>query len=44
MTVRTNRQGNIGSTEGGLAFLEDEEIIEVIVEIADLSPVITMKG
>ncbi|KAK4687008.1 rapamycin-insensitive companion of mTOR, partial [Tremellales sp. Uapishka_1] len=36
--------GNIGSTEGGLPFLEDEEIIEVIIEIAEQSPVLTMKG
>ncbi|ORY28003.1 Rapamycin-insensitive companion of mTOR, middle domain-domain-containing protein [Naematelia encephala] len=36
--------GNIGSTSGGLPFLEEEEIIEVIVEIAERSPVLTMKG
>ncbi|TXT05984.1 hypothetical protein VHUM_03745 [Vanrija humicola] len=36
--------GNIGSTEGGLAFLEDEEIIEVIIEIAEKSPVLMLKG
>ncbi|WOO81922.1 Target of rapamycin complex 2 subunit ste20 [Vanrija pseudolonga] len=36
--------GNIGSTEGGLAFLEDEEIIDVIIEIAEKSPVLTLKG
>lgn len=40
----TGGQGNIGSTEGGLPFLEDEEILEVIVEIAHQSPVLTMKG
>ncbi|CAD6567983.1 MAG: hypothetical protein TREMPRED_004194 [Tremellales sp. Tagirdzhanova-0007] len=36
--------GNIGSTDGGLPFLEDEEIIEVIIDIASHSPVLTMKG
>lgn len=37
-------QGSIGSTVGGLPFLEDEEIIEVIIEIAEHSPVLTMRG
>ncbi|BEJ06093.1 hypothetical protein CcaverHIS641_0306150 [Cutaneotrichosporon cavernicola] len=36
--------GNIGSTEGGLAFLEDEDIIKDIIDIAERSPVLTMKG
>jgi len=36
--------GNIGSTEGGLPFLEDEEILEVIIELAEQSPVLTIKG
>lgn len=36
--------GHIGSTHGGLPFLEDEEIIEAIVEIAEQSPVLTIKG
>ncbi|KAL7420859.1 hypothetical protein Q5752_004812 [Cryptotrichosporon argae] len=36
--------GNIGATERGLPFLEDEEIIDAIVEIAEQSPVLTMKG
>lgn len=36
--------GNIGSTEGGLAFLEDEEILNDIIEIAENSLVLTMKG
>ncbi|KAK6906421.1 hypothetical protein I203_100406 [Kwoniella mangroviensis CBS 8507] len=36
--------GNIGSTEGGLPFLEDEEIIEDIVEIAEQSPILTIRG
>ena len=37
-------QGNIGSTEGGLPFLESEDVIESIVEIAEYSPVLTMRG
>ncbi|WVQ77136.1 hypothetical protein IAR50_006819 [Cryptococcus sp. DSM 104548] len=36
--------GNIGSTEGGLPFLEDEEIIEDIVEVAEHSAVLTIRG
>ncbi|WVF67846.1 hypothetical protein IAT40_002607 [Kwoniella sp. CBS 6097] len=36
--------GNIGSTVGGLPFLEDEEIIEDIVEIAEQSPILTIRG
>ncbi|WWD20882.1 hypothetical protein CI109_105359 [Kwoniella shandongensis] len=36
--------GNIGSTEGGLPFLEDEEIIEDIIEIAEQSPILTIRG
>ncbi|ORX40861.1 Rapamycin-insensitive companion of mTOR, middle domain-domain-containing protein [Kockovaella imperatae] len=36
--------GNIGSTDGGFPFLEDEEIVDAIVEIAELSPILTMKG
>ncbi|KAK8850712.1 hypothetical protein IAR55_004632 [Kwoniella newhampshirensis] len=36
--------GNIGATEGGLPFLEDEEIIEDIVEIAEQSPILTIRG
>lgn len=42
--TETDAQGNIGSTEGGLPFLEDEEIIEGLVEIAEQSPVLTMRG
>lgn len=42
--VCAHQQGHLGSTSGGLAFLEDEEIIDVIVEIAEQSPVLTMKG
>lgn len=40
----TSGKGNIGSTNGGLPFLEDEEIIEGIIEIAEQSPVLTMRG
>ncbi|WVO18166.1 hypothetical protein L204_105869 [Cryptococcus depauperatus] len=36
--------GNVGSTEGGLPFLEDEEIIGDIVEVAEQSPVLTVRG
>ncbi|OWZ28826.1 sterility protein Ste20 [Cryptococcus neoformans c8] len=36
--------GNIGSTEGGLPFLEDEEIIMEIVDVAEQSPVLTIRG
>lgn len=44
LTGEPDVQGNIGSTEGGLPFLEDEEIIEGLVEIAEQSPVLTMRG
>lgn len=37
-------QGNIGSTTGGLPFLEEEEILGTIVEIAQESRVLTVKG
>ena len=37
-------KGNIGATTGGLAFLEDEEIVELLIEIAEQHPVLTMKG
>ncbi|EPQ54453.1 hypothetical protein GLOTRDRAFT_116357 [Gloeophyllum trabeum ATCC 11539] len=36
--------GNIGATEGGLPFLEEEEIIPSILEIAEKSPVLTVRG
>nr|KIR45878.1 sterility protein Ste20 [Cryptococcus bacillisporus CA1280] len=36
--------GNIGSTEGGLPFLEDEEIIMEIIDVAEQSPVLTIRG
>jgi len=37
-------QGNIGATEGGLPFLEEEEIIPVILEIAEQSSVPSVRG
>ncbi|KAF9533164.1 Rapamycin-insensitive companion of mTOR, N-term-domain-containing protein [Crepidotus variabilis] len=36
--------GHIGSTEGGLHFLEEEEIIPVILEIAEESPIPALRG
>ncbi|KZT18431.1 hypothetical protein NEOLEDRAFT_1125374 [Neolentinus lepideus HHB14362 ss-1] len=36
--------GNIGATEGGLPFLEEEEIIPTILEIAEKSPVLSVRG
>jgi hypothetical protein len=42
---RTNlAQGNIGSSAGGLPFLEDEDIIPVILEIAEQSQVLSVRG
>ncbi|OCH89904.1 hypothetical protein OBBRIDRAFT_793801 [Obba rivulosa] len=36
--------GNIGATEGGLPFLEEEEIIPTILEIAGKSLVLSVRG
>ncbi|TFK52588.1 hypothetical protein OE88DRAFT_1807473 [Heliocybe sulcata] len=36
--------GNMGATEGGLPFLEEEEIIPTILEIAEKSPVFSVRG
>ncbi|KAI0322355.1 Rapamycin-insensitive companion of mTOR, N-term-domain-containing protein [Amylostereum chailletii] len=36
--------GNIGATPGGLPFLEEEEIIPVILEIAEQSLVLSVRG
>ncbi|VDC00682.1 unnamed protein product [Peniophora sp. CBMAI 1063] len=36
--------GNIGSAPGGLPFLEEEEIIPVILEIAEQSEVLSVRG
>jgi large subunit ribosomal protein L17e len=37
-------QGNVGATEGGLPFLEEEEIIPVILQIAEQSPIPSVRG
>ncbi|KAF8139513.1 Rapamycin-insensitive companion of mTOR, N-term-domain-containing protein [Mycena galopus ATCC 62051] len=36
--------GNIGATEGGLPFLEEEEIIPTLLEIAQNSPIPSVRG
>ncbi|KAF8158105.1 Rapamycin-insensitive companion of mTOR, N-term-domain-containing protein [Crassisporium funariophilum] len=36
--------GNIGATDGGLHFLEEEEIIPAILEIAEKSPIPSVRG
>ncbi|ESK90459.1 cytosolic regulator pianissimo [Moniliophthora roreri MCA 2997] len=36
--------GNIGATEGGLPFLEEEEIIPTVMDIANHSPIPTVRG
>lgn len=38
------RQGNIGAAERGLPFLEEEEIIPAILEIAERSAICSVKG
>lgn len=37
-------QGNVGATEGGLPFLEEEEIIPSILDIAEHSPIPSVRG
>jgi rapamycin-insensitive companion of mTOR len=37
-------QGNVGATEGGLPFLEEEEIIPAVLEIAEKSPIPSIRG
>lgn len=37
-------QGNVGATEGGLHFLEEEEVIPAILEILAESPIPSVKG
>ena len=37
-------KGNIGSSAGGLPFLEEEDIIPVILEIAEESQVLSVRG
>ncbi|KAJ8516654.1 hypothetical protein ONZ45_g6075 [Pleurotus djamor] len=36
--------GNIGATEGGLPFLEEEHVIPAILEIAEESPIPSVRG
>ncbi|EGN98236.1 hypothetical protein SERLA73DRAFT_169260 [Serpula lacrymans var. lacrymans S7.3] len=36
--------GNVGATEGGLPFLEEEEIVPSILDIAEHSPVPSVRG
>jgi len=36
--------GNVGATDGGLPFLEEEEIIPVILDIAEQSPIPSVRG
>ncbi|KAJ6559137.1 Rapamycin-insensitive companion of mTOR, N-term-domain-containing protein [Mycena vulgaris] len=36
--------GNVGATEGGLPFLEDEEIIPTVLDIAQNSPIPSVRG
>ncbi|EDR13794.1 uncharacterized protein LACBIDRAFT_309182 [Laccaria bicolor S238N-H82] len=36
--------GNVGATEGGLHFLEEEEIIPSVLEIAENSPISSVRG
>lgn len=44
MCVYVCVQGNIGATEGGLPFLEEEEIIPQIMQIAEESLVLSVRG
>lgn len=37
-------QGNIGSTPGGLPFLEEEDLIKYIVGMAERSKILSLKG
>lgn len=37
-------KGNVGATEGGLPFLEEEEIIPTILEIAEHSLIPSVRG
>jgi len=40
----TLEQGNVGATEGGLPFLEEEEIIPFILDIANQSLIPSLRG
>lgn len=37
-------QGNIGATERGLPFLEEEEIIPAILDVSERNPICSVKG
>jgi hypothetical protein len=37
-------QGNIGAASGGLPFLEEAEILPIILEIAEQSLVLSVRG
>lgn len=37
-------QGSIGSTQGGLPFLEEADIVELVVELAEHSSVLSIRG
>jgi rapamycin-insensitive companion of mTOR len=37
-------KGNVGATEGGLPFLEEEEVIPAILEIAEQSMIPSVRG
>jgi hypothetical protein len=41
---RSWNQGNIGATEGGLPFLEDEDIIPDLIRISEESQVLSIRG
>ncbi|KAK4049817.1 hypothetical protein OIV83_003873 [Microbotryomycetes sp. JL201] len=36
--------GHVGSTEGGLEFVDEEDVLETIVDIAEESPVFSLRG
>jgi rapamycin-insensitive companion of mTOR len=40
----TLSQGNIGAAEGGLPFLEDEDVIPELIRVAEESPVLSVRG
>lgn len=44
MSSKGGNQGNVAATEGGLPFLEEEEIIPAILEIAENSPIPSVRG
>jgi len=43
-STNTVVQGNIGATEKGIPFLEDDDIIPMIIDIASNSPVLSVRG